>query len=153
MKKIIILLLPLIFINCVTIEIPEQIKAESPYEKKLNAGLEESINAVTKALEALGWKIDIVSRSRLIEDDKSFDKRSTHLAYIFTELKQSYKLLTSSYSIFNVRLESVDEAQTQISVRYLSVTPMPPLYREKFNYRNDRLAEKLFSKIDTYLNK
>ena len=51
MKKIWILLLPLIFIGCVTIEVPEQIRAEFPYERVFDVDFESSIEASSQALK------------------------------------------------------------------------------------------------------
>jgi len=153
MKKIILLLLPLVFIGCVTIEIPEQIKDEYPYERVFNANFETSIDATTNTLEKLGLKVDNIARSTFIKQDRSSDISSTRLANIFTDLKQSYLFLTSSYSTFNVRIEAVDDSRTSISVRYLSITPIPPFYNKKVSYRNDKLVEKLYSRIQSYLNK
>ncbi|MFH1655507.1 MAG: hypothetical protein ABH954_02725 [Candidatus Omnitrophota bacterium] len=153
MKKIAILLLPIILIGCVTIEVPEQIREEFPYERTFNAGFEASIDSAAKTLEAMGWKVDNISRSTLLKKDRSFDKTPTRTANIFTQLKQVQMFLTSSYSTFNLRVEAIDQDRTLISVRFLSIVPIPPLYNKKVSYRNDKLVEKLYSRIEEQLNK
>lgn len=153
MRRIIISLLPLILIGCVTIKIPEQIKEEFPYKRVFNASFDNSIRAGADALEDLGWKVAYISRSKLIKKDRTLDKEPKYQAYIFTEIRQVQLFLTSSYSTFNVRAEALADGNTEISIRYLSITPIPPFYKKKFNYRNDKLIERLYKNIESNLNK
>ena len=153
MKRIFILLLPLLFIGCVTIKMPETIKEDFTYKKVLEADFEKSIKAATKALGDFGWKVADISRSKLVKEDRSQDKKPVYLAYIFTEIKQSQLFLTSAYSTFNVRAEVIDDTHTEISMRYLSVVPIPPFYNKKISYKNDKLVDRIYSDIEKYLSK
>lgn len=153
MKKIFILLLPLFFIGCVTIKMPETIKEDFTYKKVFEADFEKSIKVATKALEGFGWKMADISRSKLVKEDRSSDKKPVYLAHIFTEIKQTQLFLTSAYSTFNVRAEVIDDTHTEIAMRYLSVVPIPPFYNKKISYKNDKLVEKIYSSIERYLSK
>jgi transketolase len=151
MKKIVIFFLSIILVGCVTIEIPEQIKEEYAYTRIFKGNFETSIDAASKALKDLGWKVSYVSRSMLTKKDRVLDNKPIQQAYIFTDIKQTLLLFTSSYSIFNVRIKVIDEANTEIGVRYLSVTLIPPFYNKKISYRNDKLVKKLYRNIQRYL--
>lgn len=153
MKKIFFLLLPALFIGCVTIKMPETIQEDFVYKKVFNADFEESIKAATASLEDFGWKVADISRSKLIKQDRTLDKNTIYLAYIFTEIKQAQLFLTSSYSTFNVRVEPIDDAHTEIAIRYLSVVPIPPFYNKKIDYKNDKLVEKIYLRIEDNLKK
>ena len=153
MRKLIILLLPLIIFGCVTIEIPEQIKEEFTYERAVDADFESSITASSNALTELGWKVSFVSRSQLIQKDETRGRKPIQIARIFTEVRQAQLFLTSSYSTFNIRLDAIDDSHTNIGVRYLSVVPIPPFFNKKINYKNDRLVDKLYANIEKQLSK
>lgn len=152
MKKLLILLLPIFFIGCITIKIPEQIKEEFVYKRVFKANLENSLKVVTDSLADLGWKVAYVSRSKLTKKDRTLDSEPKYQAYIFTEIKQVQLFLTSSYSTFNVRIEAIDDIQSEIAVRYLSVTPIPPFYKHKINYKNDKLIDKFYVNIERQLS-
>ena len=132
---------------------PETIKEDFAYEKVFKADLEKSIKLATEALEGLGWKVANILRSKLTKEDRSLDKNPKYLAYIFTEIKQSQLFLTTAYSTFNVRVETMDDGQTEIAMRYLSVVPIPPFYNKKIDYKNDKLIEKIYSRIEDNLKK
>ncbi len=106
-----------------------------------------------RQVNRLRWKVANISRSKLIKEDRSLDKNPKYLAYIFTGIKQSQMFLTTAYSTFNVRVEAVDDAQTEIAIRYLSIVPIPPFYNKKISYKNDKLAEKIYSRIEDSLKK
>jgi transketolase len=153
MKKIFFLLLPALLIGCVTIKMPETIQEDFAYKKVFKADFEKSIKAAAASLEDLGWKVADISRSKLIKQDRTLDKSTIYLAYILTEIKQTQLFLTSAYSTFNVRVEPIDDAQTEIAIRYLSVMPIPPFYNKKISYKNDKLVDKIYSDIEKYLSK
>ncbi|HOX54618.1 MAG: hypothetical protein PHI86_05250 [Candidatus Omnitrophica bacterium] len=153
MRKVFFLLLPLFFIGCVTIKMPETIKEDFAYKKVFEADFEKAIRAATKVLQNYGWKVADISRSKLVKEDRSLDKKPVYTAYIFTEIKQSQLFLTTAYSTFNVRVEVIDDVHTEIAMRYLSVVPVPPLYNKKVSYKNDNLVNKIYSDINKYLSK
>lgn len=153
MKKIFFLLLPALLIGCVTIKMPETIQEDFAYKKVFKSDFEKSIKAAAASLEDFGWKVSDISRSKLIKQDRTPDKSTIYLAYILTEIKQTQLFLTSAYSTFNVRVEPIDDAQTEIAIRYLSVMPIPPFYNKKISYKNDKLVDKIYSDIEKYLSK
>jgi len=153
MKKIFFLLLPALLIGCVTIKMPETIQEDFAYKKVFKADFEKSIKAAAASLEDFGWKVADISRSKLIKQDRTLDKSTIYLAYILTEIKQTQLFLTSAYSTFNVRVEPIDDVQTEIAIRYLSVMPIPPFYNKKISYKNDKLVDKIYSDIEKYLSK
>lgn len=152
MKRIIILLLALILAGCVSVEIPAQIKEEFTYTKVFKTDFDSAISAASYALEDLGWHIAYVSKTTLTKKDRTLDNKPRYQAYIFTKIKQTQLIITSVYSTFNLRVESLDDNSIEIGVRYLRVIPIPPFYNKKTSYKNDRLVKKLYAVIERNLN-
>ncbi|MFC1594506.1 hypothetical protein ACFL38_04185 [Candidatus Omnitrophota bacterium] len=152
MKKILLLCcFVLIAQGCVTVNVSEQLNEDFPYNRIFPSDFNLTFDATMKTLESFGWEVEDTSRSSLTQKDKTPDKAPVLRAYIFTKIRQRRYFVASTYSTLNVRIETVDDSSTAVSIRYLAVTPLPPLFKEKVSHKNDALANKIYSELETVL--
>lgn len=149
MKKIFILVLVVFIVSgCVSISIPQYISKQSEYKQKFYADFEEVFNAALAALHDLKWEVAGTANPMMYEETVSYDPNSQQML-IFTETKQSLMLLFSRYNRLNILARSMADS-VEIEVRFEAMTAYP--FHTAHNYKNDRLAEKIFNRISGHLN-
>lgn len=138
-------------LGCVTIKIPKYLEDEFPYRKSFSANFDKTFEATLTALKDSGWKVTETTSPAVFKPQRTYDQAKKYEVLIFTEIKQSPLFLASNYVTLNALLRSVDAAHTEVEIRYLSMTVMP--FKTFNSYQNDRVVDKIFSKIEHNLRK
>ena len=136
----------LLFLCGCTTTVPNYIKSDHPYGRKMYGEFTKIDAAVRNVLVHQGWKIVGQADPSTYErgDEEATDKD----ILLFTNVKQHPMVLYSSYTHLNVYLHAVPEG-AQIEVRYGKVTPL--LFKQFNGTRNDKLANKLIEDIEQEL--
>lgn len=153
MKKLLILLTLMFLMGCVTVEVPKYLDEEFQYKKTFNAGFNETFSATVESLKNLGWKIAGTEGATVAKTATSEENLSGFTALIFTEIKQRSMFLASSYLTLNAYVRSIEGGKSEVELRYLSITVIPPFFNQVRVDKNDGLAEKIYRKIEANLNK
>jgi len=128
---------------------PKYLEGEFQYTKKFNADFNRVFASTVRALENLGWKVVETHGSPVSNIDRS--RKKEHSGLIFTEIKQRSLFIFSTYLTLNAHVKSIDENNSEVEIRYLSITVFPPLFKRWQVDRNDGLVKKIYRKISGYL--
>ena len=150
MKKILSILLLLSLAGCASITIPNYIHDKHPQLKTFYAPFDQVHAATLKALGDLGWKIEKEADPALYERGRQFQDISRQQILIFTDINQFSFFAGSRYARLNVFLHVTADKATEVEVRYLKVTSV--MFKTLYNYKNDRLVERIFNRIKENLN-
>ena len=144
MKKILIIGL-IGLMGCVRIQIPNYLQDTYPYKRQYSIDYEQTLEATKKALEELGWVISKISDPVIYEQNWSQGTSQRKQILLFTESKQTSMFLFSRYTQLNTYVRDLEKG-AEVELRYIAITPMP--FKEWRSYRNDRLVNKIFDRID-----
>ncbi len=148
MKRLVyITLLLTLASGCVSIQIPEYIQDRYPHKKEFNATYDKTLKATQQALTDLGWRI-LKTYDPNVFEQTSRPKPGEKQVLIFTESKQSYRILYSRYARLNIYLRALKD-KTEVEIRYAAVVSLP--LKQFRRYKNNALANKLFRKIESHL--
>jgi len=151
-KNILFIFLVIFIVGCVTLELPKYLEEEFHYKKNFNSSFNETFPATVKALENLGWSVAETESFPISKIGITNKKDRIYKALIFTEIKQRSLFVFSTYLTLNAYVRSMDENNSEVEIRYLSITVIPPLFKQWRVDRNDGLVEKIYKKIEIYLN-
>ena len=139
--------------GCVTLEVPRYLEGEFQYKKEFNSNFNDTFAATVKALESLGWKIANTENMPFLEKEATDSTTQKHQSLIFTEIKQRSLFIFSTYLTLNVYVKSASDTTSEVDVRYLSITALPPFFKEWRVNKNEGLVNKIYKKIAHYLTK
>lgn len=151
MKKAILLLLALTLSSCVTVKMPKYLKDEFPYKKKFYASFDDTLKATLDTLRALGWRASETVHPSTFEQGQLNEDKNARQILIFTDIRQTPMVLSSRYMSLNVYLMSSEPNNTDVEIRYISVTPM--LFKNVQSYKNDSVVYNIFDHISRLLEK
>ena len=150
MKKFLSILLLLTLTGCSSITIPNYIYDKHPKSKTFYAPYDQVHAATLKVLGDLGWSIEREADPALYERGRQFQDASRQQTLIFTDINQLSFFAGSKYARLNVFLHVTADKATEVEVRYLKVTSI--MFKTLYNYKNDRLADRIFEHIEKELN-
>jgi len=150
MKKFLNILLLLTLTGCASITIPNYIYDKHPKLKTFYAPYDQVHTATLKVLGDLGWKIEKETDPALYERGRQLHDTSRKQTLIFTDINQLSFFAGSRYAKLNVFLRVTADKATEVEVRYLKVTSV--MFKTFYNYKNDRLAEHIFNRIEEELD-
>jgi hypothetical protein len=133
--------------GCVSVRVPNYIKADHPYERKMYGDYDMIVATVRNVVVHNGWKIKGETNPSTYEratDDQSTDKD----VLLFTDVKQHSMFLYSSYTHLNIFFRAIPEG-AMVEIRYGKVTPL--WFKQFESTRNDALAERLLQQIEQEL--
>ena len=131
-----------ILTGCTTVHIPNYIKSELNYQRKVYGDFDQIVSSVRSVLAKEGWKIENEIHPSVFERTESEDSKGI---LIFTGVKQHSMFLYSSYTHLNVFVHAIAEGAT-VEIRFHKVTPL--LIKQFRSNRNDKLANRLLDKIE-----
>lgn len=147
MKKILFVFLLLALGGCASVTIPNYIRDRYPYKRTFYAPFDEVRAAVVQTFEELGWRIGRESEPALFERQRESGRRQTLL---FTEIRQTSLFVASRYARINAYVAATADNETEVEIRYLTVTSMP--FKRFDGYRNDRAVKRIFKHMEKTLN-
>ena len=150
MRRIVSLLLIFTLTGCASITIPNYIHDRHPNLKTFYAPYDQVHAATLKALGDLGWRIEQETDPALYERGRQSQDMSRQQTLIFTDINQLSFFAGSRYARLNVFLHVTADKATEVEVRYLKVTSV--MFKTFYNYKNDRLAERIFKRIEKELD-
>lgn len=150
MRRIIGIFLVLTLSGCASINIPNYIQDKHPKQQTFYAAYDQVHGATTKALNDLGWAIEAESDPALFERERESQDSSRQQTLIFTNIHQFPFFVGSRYARLNVFLQITADKATEVEIRYIKVTSL--LFKTFNNYKNDRLMDHLFKRIEKNLN-
>jgi hypothetical protein len=146
--KLALVMMAFFALGCASVKVPSYIQAEHPYKRTVYGTFEEVLSAVKEALKEEGWAISKETHPALYERNATYTEEDKDHALIFTETKQSSRLLYSNFSRLNIYVSRTKEGM-EIDLRYGKVTD---LYLKKIHrYRNDKLAERFLNLVEQKL--
>jgi len=150
MRRIVSVLLILTLAGCSSITIPNYIHDKHPNLKTFYSPYDQVHAATLKALGEFGWRIEKEADPALYERGRQFQDASRQQTLIFTDINQLSFFAGARYARLNVFLRVTADKATEVEVRYLKVTSV--LFKTLYNYKNDRLAERIFNRIEKELD-
>jgi len=150
MKRFLSIPLLLTLIGCASITIPNYIHDKHPSLETFYAPYDQVHTATLKVLGDLGWRIEQEADPALYERERQSQEMSRQQTLIFTDINQLSFFAGSRYARLNVFLRVTADKATEVEVRYLKVTSL--MFKTLYNYKNDRLADRIFEHIEKELN-
>jgi hypothetical protein len=151
MKRNLYLLISIFLIGCSTINVPPYIQDKHPYTKTLLSNYNKTLLTTKKVLEDEGWKITKNVDPATYEKVREIDYPGAKQTLIFAQTVHKSWVGTGKYAQMNIYLRTVDEANTEIEIRYLVVKDA--FIKSFYQYRNDKLVDNLIEKINQQLKK
>ncbi len=148
MKKWLSLIILVFVLGCASVKVPSYIQAEHPYKRTVYGDFEEVLSAVKDVLQEEGWTISKETQPALYERNATYTEEDKEHALIFTETKQSSRLLYSNFSHLNVYINRTNEGM-ELDVRYGKITDI--YFKKIHRYRNDKLAERFLNLVEQKL--
>ncbi|MBF0491008.1 MAG: hypothetical protein HQL15_10460 [Candidatus Omnitrophica bacterium] len=142
MKRFVLIFLLATLTGCSTVQIPNYIKSDRPYMRKISADYDEIVQAVKVVLFDQGWKVAGEVNPSVYEFRQGEDQSKDIL--IFTVAKPYPKVLYSTYTHINVCIRAIADG-AEVEIRYEALTPGPI---KMSSLRNDGLANHLLDKIE-----
>jgi hypothetical protein len=131
-----------ILCGCTTVQVPNYIKSDRPYIRKMYGDFSKIDATVRNVLVRHGWKIQSEARPSVYEHGSDESGRDILL---FTKVKQHPMILYSSYTHLNVLIHEITEG-AEVEIRYSKVTPL--FFKHFTSTRNDKLANRLLDAIE-----
>jgi len=150
MRGIISIFLVFTLSGCASINIPNYIQDKHPKQKTFYATYDQVYNATTKALNDLGWSIETESDPALFERERESQDSSRQQTLIFTDIHQFSFFVGSKYTRLNIFLLITADKATEVEIRFIKVTSIP--FKTFTKFKNDRLMDRLFKRIEKNLN-
>jgi len=137
----------LALVGCATVQIPNYIKADHPYIRKISGDYDKIIAAIEDVLYRQGWKVQSQVNPSIYERRPGGEDQSRDVLF-FTQIKQHANFFYSTYTHLNVFVHATGEG-AEVEVRYGALND---LFIKKFEgTRNDPLAKRLLDKIEQEL--
>jgi type IV pilus biogenesis protein CpaD/CtpE len=148
MKKSILMCALLLLAGCASVSIPNYIQPEHPYKRVVYGNYDEVLAAVKEVLKDQRWTIVKETHPALYERNAAYSETDKEHALIFTGVKQSSRLVYSSFSHLNVYINRTAEGM-ELDVRYEGVTDF--FIKKIHHYRNDPLADRFLNLVEQKL--
>lgn len=139
----------LVTAGCSTVQIPKYIKDQHPYQEEYYDSFQATLDATNKALSDFGWQVTETAEPSMFERSKAVVDPDTKQILLFTEIRQTGLFLGSRYQRLNVILQSARDDQTNVELRYVTVSSVP--FKTFTSYKKDSVAKKIFERIGHYL--
>ena len=137
--------------GCASVGIPHYIQDKNPYKQTFYSDFEAVKQVAKAALEDLGWAIEKETDPRLFEHGNSTNADEAHEQVLFfSNIRKSKVSLGIRNTRLNIYLRQVAEHETEVEIRYLAFTTLS--FKSFYDYRNDRLVQKIFDSIQNHLN-
>ena len=150
MKRLSILVAVLLFCGCASISVPNYIQDDYPYKKKFYGTYEDILNTSTQMLLDFGWEISNSNDPNVFERVAVSSGQEDRRVLLFTELRQSSWFLGSRYARVNVYIRSGGNNTAEVEIRFMTITSV--LFKQFKSYKNDALAERMFTRVQDLLN-
>lgn len=150
MRKIILGLVCLILTGCSTMVIPSYIKDQNPYKQKFYAEYGLTVQATEKALNEMGWSVEDRVDPSIYERNRKAVEGERYQILILTNVRKMPFMIGSRYARLNVYITSVNKAETEVEVRYLTIKSVG--FKKMENYQADKIAKKILQQIEYYLD-
>ena len=147
MKNIFLILCTIILNGCATIEVPQYIQDQHPYQRTVYKGFDQTLDATRQALAELGWTIgketepSVYERNRLLEGPGK-------AILLMTDIRRTPFFLGSRYTRLNIYLRGGDKV-TEVELRYLTLNSLA--IKTIQNYKNDAAVDRIFHRIEENL--
>lgn len=138
-----ILFFLIVFAGCATSQIPDYIKADHPYVRKVSGDYNAIISAVQLILSEKGWDIQEQVDPSVYERREGGEDQSNDVL-LFTKPKRYSKFLYSTYTHFNVYVHATADG-AEVDIRYEVLTPS---LIKRSNLRNDSLVNQILDSIE-----
>ena len=139
----------LLVIGCSSTNIPNYVKDKHPYKKVFYADFDKAVNATKETVEELGWIVTKSTDPGVYEQSRSTESEDARQVLLFTEVRQTALFLGSRFAKMNIFLRSISKNETEIEIRYLTVTSVT--FKDVYSYRKDSFVNKVFKLIDEKL--
>jgi len=149
MKKWLTILVCVFLTGCSTVDIPNYIKDDHPYNKIFYADYDTIVASTLESLNAAGWKVSKKTDPVIYEGSRVLDDPMGKQVLIFTNLRQNALILATRYRRINVYIRTVNKNATEVEIRYVTITSTS--LKNFTSYKKDRAVERLFQKIDELL--
>ncbi len=149
-KFIITILFVFLSAGCSRVVITNYIKDENPYKKVLPANFALVLDAATRALTQSGWVVAETTDPAIFERQRAIGDQNIKQLLIMTDIRHTALFVGSRYARVNVFLRMISEENTEVEIRYLTVTSIP--FKSFQNYKKDKFVKRLFAKIQETLN-
>jgi len=150
MKNFLSILLLLALVGCTSITIPNYIPDKHTNLQTFYASFDQVYAATIKALNGSGWTVESETDPAIFEREREIPDSSRQQTLIFTDIRQLSFFVGSRYAKLNVFLQVTADKATEVEIRYLRVTSLP--FKTLNNYKNDRLTNRLFKRIEKELD-
>ncbi len=151
MKNVFLSLFLLGALGCSTVNVPPYIQDKHPYTKTLLSNYNKTLLITKKVLQEEGWTLTKSVDPAIYEKGRELDQPGAKQTLIFAQTVHKSWVGTGKYAQINVYLRTVNEANTEIEIRYLVVKDA--FVKSFSHYRNDKLVDNLIEKINQQLKK
>jgi hypothetical protein len=148
MRKVLSVFLLLALGGCASVTIPNYIQDKYPYKRTFYAPFDQVREAAVQTFGEFGWTIGKESEPALFERER--ESGSSKQTLLFTEIRQTSFFVGSRYARLNAYLRATADHETEVEIRYLTVTSVP--FKRFHHYKNDRAIERIFRHIEGKLN-
>ena len=136
-------------LGCSSTNIPNYVKDKHPYKKIFYADFDQAVDATKKTVEELGWIVTKSTDPGVYEQNRATESETARQILLFTEVRQTALFLGSRFAKMNIFLRSISKNETEIEIRYLTVTSVT--FKDVYSYRKDSFVNKVFKLIDEKL--
>ena len=145
MKKTAILVL-FFLMGCASTNIPSYIQDKYPYKRTFYADFDKVYKATAQTLLKYGWTVTGTSDPSVFERSSSTDDSQNKQILIFTDIRQTSLFFGTRYARINAYIRTQSDHSTEVEIRYLTISSMS--FKNFYNYRKDKLIERMFKHIE-----
>lgn len=146
MNRILLVLGLIAVCGCTSINVPNYVKDEHPYERSFYAPFAKVKAATDEALAEYGWTVIRESDPALFEVDRASEGGAQSQTLMFTEIRQTNFFVGSKYTRLNAFLRPLPDGATQVEIRYLGISSI--LFKKSYQYRNDKAINRILDAIE-----
>jgi len=143
MKRWGLILLLVALTGCASVRIPDYIKSDHPYVRKISGDYNQILSSIKDVLYKEGWLIHQEVNPGEYERRDGGEDQSRDVLY-FTEIKRHSKVAYATYTHLNVFVHANADG-AEVDLRYEAITPGPI---KQNNLRNDRMANRILDEIE-----
>jgi len=148
MRKILSVFLLLVLTGCSSVRVPNYIQDRHPYKRTFYVQFDKVRETAIQTFEEFGWTIKKESEPALFERERESGS-SGKQTLLLTEIRETSLFIGSRYARLNAYLRETANNETEVELRYLTVTSVP---FKSFNmYKNDGAVERIFKHIEEEL--
>lgn len=137
--------------GCASISVPNYVKDEYPYKKTFYASFDETFEAVKEMFDEFHWKVSQTSDPKLYERNKTTAVDDTgKQVLIFSDLRTTPLGLGTRYSRVNVYLRTVQGSETEVEIRYVTVSSVP--FKTFYDFKHNKTVEAMLKSISEKLD-